>query len=62
MPMLSDKRSKQCRATAYRLLRHALVDSESVKRLEQHLDWFIVKLALFHLLLQPSELHLYKGR
>jgi rapamycin-insensitive companion of mTOR len=44
MPMLSDKRTKHCRATAYRLLRHALVDSESVKRMEQNLDWFIVKL------------------
>jgi len=48
MPMLSDKRSKQCRATAYRLLRHALIDSEAVKRLDQNLDWYIVKLVLFH--------------
>lgn len=43
MPALSDQRSKQCRATAYRLLRHALVDSEFVKRIGQNLDWFIVK-------------------
>lgn len=43
MPMLSDKRSKQCRATAYQLLRHALIDSEAVKRLGQNLDWFLVK-------------------
>jgi hypothetical protein len=61
--MLSDKRSKQCRATAYQLLRHALIDSESVKRLDQNLDWFIVKSALFHdtyRLLKCSRLH--KGR
>ncbi|KZT18431.1 hypothetical protein NEOLEDRAFT_1125374 [Neolentinus lepideus HHB14362 ss-1] len=41
---LSDKCSKQCRACAYRLIRHALVDSESIVRLQQHpLDWYMIK-------------------
>ncbi|EJF61068.1 hypothetical protein DICSQDRAFT_147513 [Dichomitus squalens LYAD-421 SS1] len=44
LPSLADKASKQSRATAYRLLRHSLVDAHSVRRLgEQNLDWFIVK-------------------
>ncbi|KAH9889877.1 Rapamycin-insensitive companion of mTOR, N-term-domain-containing protein [Cubamyces lactineus] len=44
LPSLADKATKQARATAYRLIRHALVDSHSVRRLgEQHLDWYIVK-------------------
>jgi hypothetical protein len=44
IPALADKCTKQCRAAAYRLIRHALVDSDSVKRLgEQALDWYIVK-------------------
>ncbi|KAI0366921.1 hypothetical protein BV20DRAFT_1001539 [Pilatotrama ljubarskyi] len=44
LPSLADKASKQARATAYRLIRHALVDSHSVRRLgEQNLDWYIVK-------------------
>ncbi|EPQ54453.1 hypothetical protein GLOTRDRAFT_116357 [Gloeophyllum trabeum ATCC 11539] len=41
---LSDRCSKQCRACAYRLIRHALVDSDSIARLqEQPLDWYLVK-------------------
>ncbi|TFK52588.1 hypothetical protein OE88DRAFT_1807473 [Heliocybe sulcata] len=41
---LSDKCSKQCRACAYRLIRHALVDPESIMRLqEQPLDWYMIK-------------------
>ncbi|KAJ8469790.1 hypothetical protein ONZ51_g8763 [Trametes cubensis] len=44
LPSLADKATRQARATAYRLIRHALVDSHSVRRLgEQHLDWYIVK-------------------
>ncbi|KAI0917225.1 hypothetical protein AcW1_007525 [Taiwanofungus camphoratus] len=44
VPSLSDRSSKQCRATAYRLIRHSLVDVLSVKRLQElNLDWFIVK-------------------
>ncbi|KAI0822217.1 Rapamycin-insensitive companion of mTOR, N-term-domain-containing protein [Trametes gibbosa] len=44
LPSLADKASKQARATAYRLIRHALVDSHSVRRLgEQNMDWYIVK-------------------
>lgn len=44
IPALADKRSKHCRAAAYRVIRHALVDHDSVKRLgEQALDWYIVK-------------------
>ncbi|KAF8272211.1 Rapamycin-insensitive companion of mTOR, N-term-domain-containing protein [Lactarius quietus] len=43
-PALSKYSTQLSRATAYRLLRHMLVDAESVKRLhEQPLDWFIVK-------------------
>ncbi|KAI0036452.1 Rapamycin-insensitive companion of mTOR, N-term-domain-containing protein [Vararia minispora EC-137] len=44
LPCLSDGSTQFCRATAYRLLRHLLVDAESVKRLrEQPIDWYIVK-------------------
>ncbi|KAK0188086.1 Rapamycin-insensitive companion of mTOR, N-term-domain-containing protein [Armillaria mellea] len=44
IPALADRRSKHCRAAAYRVIRHALVDHDSVKRLgEQALDWYIVK-------------------
>ena len=44
LPALADKATKQSRATAYRLIRHALVDSHSVRRIgEQNLDWYIVK-------------------
>jgi rapamycin-insensitive companion of mTOR len=44
IPALSKYSTQLSRATAYRLLRHMLVDFESVKRLnEQPLDWFIVR-------------------
>ncbi|EMD39883.1 hypothetical protein CERSUDRAFT_112137 [Gelatoporia subvermispora B] len=44
LPCLSDKSTKHCRATAYRLIRHSLVDTHTVSRLlEQDLDWYIVK-------------------
>ncbi|KAI0052718.1 hypothetical protein FA95DRAFT_1553382 [Auriscalpium vulgare] len=44
IPALSDRSSQFCRATAYRLIRHIIVDVDSVKRLgEQPLDWYIVK-------------------
>ncbi|KAF8349461.1 Rapamycin-insensitive companion of mTOR, N-term-domain-containing protein [Amanita rubescens] len=42
-PCLADPRSKQCRSSAYRLIRHALVDADSVKCIDQSLDWYIVK-------------------
>lgn len=48
LPSLSDRSTKQCRATAYRLIRHSLVDVHSVERLqEQKLDWYIVKYVRF---------------
>jgi rapamycin-insensitive companion of mTOR len=43
VPCLVDKCSKGCRAAAYRLIRHALVEPESVQRLGTSLDWYIVK-------------------
>ncbi|KAJ7069741.1 Rapamycin-insensitive companion of mTOR, N-term-domain-containing protein [Mycena amicta] len=44
MPALSDKASQKCRAAAYRLIRHALVDVNLVKRIgEQTFDWYIIK-------------------
>ncbi|CAA7271328.1 unnamed protein product [Cyclocybe aegerita] len=43
LPCFGDKCSKQCRAAAYRLIRHALVDSDTVGRLGEALDWYIVK-------------------
>ena len=47
LPCLADKATKQSRATAYRLIRHSLVDAHSVKRMgEQNLDWYIVKCVL----------------
>ena len=43
-PALTDRASKQSRATAYRLIRHMLVDAHSVESLRaQLLDWYIVK-------------------
>ncbi|KAF7965609.1 hypothetical protein HWV62_33461 [Athelia sp. TMB] len=42
MPALSDSSSKHCRATAYKLLRQALVDVDSAEILHD-IDWFIVK-------------------
>ncbi|KAF8918988.1 Rapamycin-insensitive companion of mTOR, N-term-domain-containing protein [Mucidula mucida] len=44
IPALADRRSTQCHSAAYRVIRLALVDHDSVKRLgEQPLDWYIVK-------------------
>ncbi|KAJ6559137.1 Rapamycin-insensitive companion of mTOR, N-term-domain-containing protein [Mycena vulgaris] len=44
IPALADKSSQKCRAAAYRLIRHTLVDADSVKRIgEQTLDWYIIK-------------------
>ncbi|KAF7288523.1 hypothetical protein HMN09_01381300 [Mycena chlorophos] len=44
MPALSDRASEKSRATAYRLIRHALVDVNLVKRIgEQTFDWYIIK-------------------
>lgn len=44
LPSFSDRSSQRSRATAYRLIRHSLVDFHSVERLkEQKLDWFLVK-------------------
>ncbi|KAF7298974.1 hypothetical protein MIND_00845600 [Mycena indigotica] len=44
MPALSDRASEKCRAAAYRLIRHALVDVNLVKRIgEQTFDWYIIK-------------------
>ncbi|KAG5651654.1 hypothetical protein H0H81_007934 [Sphagnurus paluster] len=45
LPFLGDRYSKQARAAAYRLVRHSLVDAESVKVLNENesLDWYIVK-------------------
>ncbi|VDC00682.1 unnamed protein product [Peniophora sp. CBMAI 1063] len=44
LPALSTRSTQFCRATAYRLLRHLLVDADSVTKLhEQPLDWYIVK-------------------
>ncbi|KAJ3921151.1 Rapamycin-insensitive companion of mTOR, N-term-domain-containing protein [Lentinula edodes] len=41
---LADKRTKECRAVAYRVLRHSLVDPESVQKLkEQEIDWYIIR-------------------
>ncbi|KAG1745997.1 Rapamycin-insensitive companion of mTOR, N-term-domain-containing protein [Suillus paluster] len=44
IPALADRCSMRCRAAAYRLVRHALVDSDSAGELhKQPLEWFIVK-------------------
>ncbi|KAI0304497.1 Rapamycin-insensitive companion of mTOR, N-term-domain-containing protein [Multifurca ochricompacta] len=44
IPALSKRSTQFSRATAYRLVRYMLVDTESVKRLhEQPLDWFVVR-------------------
>ena len=43
-PALADGATKHSRATAYRLIRHMLVNPQSVERLqEQSLDWYIVR-------------------
>jgi len=52
LPALSDYSTQFCRATAYRLLPHLLVDADSVQRLrEQPLDWYIVKCVANQLLM-----------
>jgi len=33
----------QCRAAAYRVIRHSLVDKDTVSRLGDALDWYILK-------------------
>ncbi|KAJ3553483.1 hypothetical protein NM688_g3590 [Phlebia brevispora] len=44
IPALADRASKQSRATAYRLIRHMLVDVHSVESLRtQPVDWYLVK-------------------
>jgi len=43
VPCLADKQTKQCRAAAYRVVRHALVDADTVHRLGGALDWYILK-------------------
>ncbi|KAJ7459908.1 Rapamycin-insensitive companion of mTOR, N-term-domain-containing protein [Mycena latifolia] len=44
IPALADKSSQKCRAAAYRLIRHILVEPDSLKRIgEQTLDWYIIK-------------------
>ncbi|KAJ7819414.1 Rapamycin-insensitive companion of mTOR, N-term-domain-containing protein [Mycena olivaceomarginata] len=44
IPALADKASQKCRAAAYRLIRHTLIDADSMKRIgEQTLDWYIIK-------------------
>ncbi|THV00832.1 hypothetical protein K435DRAFT_827891 [Dendrothele bispora CBS 962.96] len=44
IPALADRRSKQCRAVAYRVIRHALVDANTVRiTLEQQIDWYLVR-------------------
>ncbi|KIY45635.1 hypothetical protein FISHEDRAFT_66904 [Fistulina hepatica ATCC 64428] len=43
-PALADAGSRQSRSAAYRVMRHALVDADSVQRLrEQSIDWYIIK-------------------
>ncbi|KDR82835.1 hypothetical protein GALMADRAFT_88557 [Galerina marginata CBS 339.88] len=43
LPCFGDKCSKQCRAAAYRVVRHSLVDTDTVNRLGDALDWYILK-------------------
>ncbi|KAJ7935708.1 Rapamycin-insensitive companion of mTOR, N-term-domain-containing protein, partial [Mycena leptocephala] len=44
IPALADKASQKCRAAAYRLIRHILIDANSIKHIgEQTLDWYIIK-------------------
>ncbi|KAG6820706.1 hypothetical protein H0H93_012759 [Arthromyces matolae] len=45
LPYLGDKYSQTSRAAGFRLLRHTLVDAESVKLLDESrsLDWYIIK-------------------
>ncbi|KAJ7212059.1 Rapamycin-insensitive companion of mTOR, N-term-domain-containing protein [Mycena pura] len=44
IPALADRASQQCRAAAYRLIRHTLIDADSMKRIgEETLDVYIIK-------------------
>ncbi|KAJ8080510.1 hypothetical protein PM082_017343 [Marasmius tenuissimus] len=44
IPALADKRSVRCRAVAFRVIRHVLVNADSVKNLrKQEIDWYIVR-------------------
>ncbi|KIY71243.1 hypothetical protein CYLTODRAFT_140340 [Cylindrobasidium torrendii FP15055 ss-10] len=44
IPALSDRRCKQCRAVAYRLIRWALIDHDCVRKLGTlQLEWYMVK-------------------
>ncbi|KAF8195553.1 Rapamycin-insensitive companion of mTOR, N-term-domain-containing protein [Pholiota molesta] len=43
LPCFGDNCSPQCRAAAYRVIRHALVDTDRVDRLGESLDWYILK-------------------
>ncbi|KAI0697900.1 Rapamycin-insensitive companion of mTOR, N-term-domain-containing protein [Cytidiella melzeri] len=44
IPALADSATKQSRATAYRLIRHMLVSTQSVDKLKEHaLDWYLVR-------------------
>jgi 3-deoxy-D-manno-octulosonate 8-phosphate phosphatase KdsC-like HAD superfamily phosphatase len=48
IPALADKASQKCRAAAYRLIRHILIDANSIKHIgEQTLDWYIIKYVYF---------------
>ncbi|KIM43166.1 hypothetical protein M413DRAFT_443978 [Hebeloma cylindrosporum] len=46
LPCFGDKCSMQCRAAAYRVIRHSLVDKDTVSRLGDALDWYILKALL----------------
>ncbi|KAF9533164.1 Rapamycin-insensitive companion of mTOR, N-term-domain-containing protein [Crepidotus variabilis] len=43
LPCFADRCTKQCRAAAYRAIRHSLVDADSVAVLGNSVDWYIVK-------------------
>ncbi|KAF9004644.1 Rapamycin-insensitive companion of mTOR, N-term-domain-containing protein [Cyathus striatus] len=43
IPCLADPCSKQCRVAAYRVIRHALVEAESVSKLGDAVDWYMIK-------------------
>lgn len=44
VPALADYASKESRAAAYRLIRHLIIDANSIDRLEQFgLDWYMVR-------------------
>ena len=44
LPCLADRSTKHCRAMTYRLIRHTLIDIESVDKLKElPIDWYMVK-------------------